>query len=547
MRALLLLILLAACPQTGQDFPRDDDDSAAANDDDAVDDDDDAVDDDDDSADDDDTTDDDDAADDDDSADACADVDCDDADACTDDTCDPATGGCSHATFTGAPADAFDLDRLRDPSTLNLQILSTTTAVETVDFLPVNVQVQAIRFDSYEYEGCEELVVQLEAWVAMPASAVGDSAAHPALVVAHGLGGSASAGAASTPAAQIQAVTLAYSGPGQGGSEGTGSTPDHVFDTARDPRNSWFWGHAAAAMRAATVLESLPEVDPARLGMTGYSAGAVATLMAGGLDDRLIATAPVSGTGHLQLAIDATPQPGWQADLLAAMSPPRTRSSVEWVNYERWLDPRHFLGSTAGDVLLVNGAQDEFFPITSTVATLSDLQATGGDHRLLTLLNWDHGWFALFNGEAAALDAANAVNGWLSGRLGTEPDLAPVPPQPTIDALDEWICPLPCTRIQATVPDVPGYAVASVTFAFGVDGLSYATWNLQDEGQEQWGAYVGTLDPSLRADVVSWIEVEYGVDFLGLAVAPFFKNTSVPTFPAGFSPLILPTDGPIPP
>ncbi len=538
MRLLVLLTLLCACEATSDGFATDDD-SAAPDDDDATDDDD-AADDDDSAA-----PDDDDAADDDDSADPCAVLDCDDQDACTVDAC--ADGDCTHTNFDGAPEDAFDLDRLRDPSTLNLQILSTSQQVETVDFVPVTVRVQAVRFDSYEFEGCVEQVVSLEAYIATRSDAVGEAGQHPGLVVAHGLGGSASEGAAATPAAEIGAVVLAYSGPGQGASEGTGSTPDHVFDTAVDPRNSWFWGHAAAAIRAATVLQTLDEVDDDRLGMTGYSAGAVAALMAGGLDARFAATAPVSGTGHLQLAIDATPQPGWQADLLAAMTPPRDKHSAEWINYERWLDPRHFLGSTAGDVLLVDGAQDEFFPLPSAVATMDDLNATGGEHRLLTILNWDHGWFALFNGDSAAVDAAAAVNAWLAGRLGTDPELEPVPPQPTVDSLDEFLCPLPCTRVQATVPEVPGYAVAGVTFAFGLDGLSYATWNLQDEGNGAWGAYVGTLDPSLRGDVVSWIEVRYGVDFLGLPVAPFFKNTSIPTFPAGFSPTILPTEGPIPP
>jgi cephalosporin-C deacetylase-like acetyl esterase len=546
VRALLLALLLAGCPSDTSEFGQaDDDDSASADDDDAANDDD-AVDDDD-SSNDDDAGDDDDSSDDDDSADLCADVDCEDSDACTTDTCDPATGDCSNLTFDGDPADAFDVDRLRDPATLNLQILSTNTVFQTVDFLPVSVQVQEVRFDSYDFEGCEEQVVTLEAYVAMPTALVGDLAAHPGLVVAHGLGGFATPNAAATPAAILNVIAVAYSGPGQGSSTGTGSNPDHVFDTAVDPRNSWFWGHAAAALRAATLLETLSEVDTTRLGMTGYSAGAVATLMAGGLDDRFIATAPVSGTGHLQLAIDATPQPGWQADLLGGMTPPRDKTSDEWVNYDRWLDPKNFLATTAPDVLLVNGAQDEFFPITSTVATMADLNTTGGEHRLLTIVDWDHGWFALFNGDTAAIDASNAVNGWLAGRLGTDDDLAPVPSQPTVTLLDEALCPLPCTRIEASIPAVPGYAISSVRFLFGLDGLVYAPWNLQDEGNDTWGAYVGTLDPSLRTDVVSFVEVEYGVDFLGLAVAPFFKNTSIATFPPGFSPTILPSEGPIPP
>ena len=535
----LVLLLLIGCPEApGPGFvaDRDDDDSAddPADDDDSTDDpadDDDSADD---PADDDDSADD--PADDDDSAGACAGG-CDDSDPCTTDVC--VDDECTHTTFDGDAYDVFDLPLLVDASTLDLVIVSSQTVTEAIDLLPVSIEVDEIRFTSYEYDGCALTPVRIEAFVAYPTATPA-----PGLTVAHGLGGNATVGAASGPAAELGVVALAYSGPGQGASEGVGSTADHLFDTVPDPRNSWFYGHAAAAVRATTLLESLPEVDPTRLALTGYSGGAVATLMAGGLDDRLVATLPISGTGHMQLAIDATPQPGWQADLLAAMDPPLDANSQAWANYVAWLDPANFLGTTTAEVLLVNGAQDEFFPLPSTVATFDGLP--GDAHRLLSIVNWDHGWFALFNDVQPGLDVADAARFWLTGRLGLDPELAAVPPVPTVDTFTASACPQACTLVTATIPDVDGYVIESATLHFGVDGLAYASWNLQDQGVGVWGAFVGTLDPALLPSLVSFVEVEYGVDFLGLGVPPFFKLSSVPAFPAGFSPTILPIDGPLP-
>ncbi len=519
---LLTLLLAVGCAVApdDDDSSTDDDDSAPWSDDDdsALPDDDDLQDDDDDDG----APDDDDSApDDDDSAPDCPEL-------------------------PLSPLGLFDLAAIQDPGTLDLQVLSTTTVVETVPplGLPVTVQVQEIRYTSTEVVGCDEYPITIEAWVAMPDDAVGQSASLPGLVVAHGLGGQADTGAASVPAAELDVVALAYSGPGQGSSEGDGSDPDHLFATVPDPRASWMWEHPVAAMRGLTVLEQLPEVDASRLGMTGYSGGGVATLVANGVDPRLVAAVPVSAAGHMDLAIAATPVPGWQADLLDAMTPPRTSSSPEWLAYQEWLDPKNFLATASGVTLLVDGAQDQFFPINSATQTLLDLQAAAPESRALIIKDWDHGWYALFDDGDAAEWTGQALAAWFARAFGTDAALAEAAPQPTVLYVADWLCPWSCALV--VVDTVPGsYDVDEVEVHFSGDSaLTFASWNLQDEDDGLWAAEVGTWDPAVHppGSIPYFAEVTYRAGLLG----PTFKVTTVPSLPAGFSPNIIPIDGPLP-
>ena len=70
---------------------------------------------------------------------------------------------------------------------------------------------------------------------------------------------------------------------------------DFTLDPVASPRNSNWFLVLVAARRALSVLERQPEVDPARIGVTGHSMGGKLTTNLAGIDPRVRASAPSCG------------------------------------------------------------------------------------------------------------------------------------------------------------------------------------------------------------------------------------------------------------
>lgn len=83
---------------------------------------------------------------------------------------------------------------------------------------------------------------------------------------------------------------------------------DYTIDSVASPRNANWFLLAVAARRAISFLEEQPEVDPGRLGFTGFSMGGTITSMTAS-DPRLKAVAPiVGGTGFLHIDFPGIPR-----------------------------------------------------------------------------------------------------------------------------------------------------------------------------------------------------------------------------------------------
>lgn len=437
----------------------------------------------------------------------------------------------------------YDVEIFDDEITLNLEVVSEESRLEG----GVEVSLREIRFTGYEVSDGALVPVVLQGFLALPADAASPV---PGVVLAHGLGGMGDPDAASALAGALEVVTLAYSGPGQGDSEGRSCDVNNLFRTTPDPRESWFWSHTVAGLRALTVLGSLPEVDGDRLAMAGTSAGALATLTAAGVDPRVVAAVAISGTGYLDEAAAAG---GWENDLLASTEPPLDRYSEAWASYDTWLDPRNFLAGTTGDALLINGAQDEFFPITSTVLTLEALSATPGEHRVTHIKDWDHGWLSSYSGVDAAETIEGTLRYFLASRLGLDPARCDLPPQPQVESVAPWTCGDPATPAEtwscawATV-SLPGgadCAVEAVQLHWSFDGLVYESAPLSRvEGADTWTGELPDLDGALHgAGNVVWF-AEF--DFTDAASGETFTLTSMANVPDGFVPTILTTSGDVP-
>ncbi len=111
------------------------------------------------------------------------------------------------------------------------------------------------------------------------------------------------------------------------------------------PREDQWTYHAVAdALLANSLLRSLPEVDPERIGVTGISWGGYLTSIIAGVDPRLKLAAPVYGCGYYLDTHFASPVEA-QGD----------EGADRWM---RWWDPSVYLKDAAMPMLWVTGTND---------------------------------------------------------------------------------------------------------------------------------------------------------------------------------------------
>jgi dienelactone hydrolase len=144
-----------------------------------------------------------------------------------------------------------------------------------------------------------------------------------------------------TPYSSEQWPRHAHSGPNGWGN----------FDRSHEPvQEQWTYHAIAAVILAHSLLRSLDEIDPARIGITGISWGGILTCIAAGVDARYRFAAPVYGCGCLDSASSAIAEG-------RATNPDA---------YDHWLslwDPVLYLPSVSMPMLWVNGTNDFAFPL----------------------------------------------------------------------------------------------------------------------------------------------------------------------------------------
>jgi len=114
----------------------------------------------------------------------------------------------------------------------------------------------------------------------------------------------------------------------------------------------WSYHAVAAVVRGHSLLASLPEVDPQRIGITGISWGGYLTSIVAGIDDRLKVAVPVYGCGFLH------EDSAWLGRF-AALTPEQR---------DRWVanfDPSRYLPGVSCPILFMNGTNDFAYPLDS--------------------------------------------------------------------------------------------------------------------------------------------------------------------------------------
>ena len=121
---------------------------------------------------------------------------------------------------------------------------------------------------------------------------------------------------------------------------------EYTIDPIASPRNANWFLLAVAARRAITFLEEQAEVDPERLGFTGFSMGGTITSMTA-TDPRLKAVAPfVGGTGFLHMDFPGIP---------------RSSIGTHFKNldlYRKTIDPSAYWPSVKCPVMFITSSND---------------------------------------------------------------------------------------------------------------------------------------------------------------------------------------------
>jgi cephalosporin-C deacetylase-like acetyl esterase len=257
--------------------------------------------------------------------------------------------------------------------------------------LPPGLAAFEVSYRSTEWgPGGKPHPIRLRGFLAERADLTAPARRVPAVIFAHGLGARADLDVALELARNLDVVALVISAPGLGGSEGRALTfqdASPLFDDGHDPRQSWLYAYVYGLLRAVSLVAARPEVDPGNIVLSGTSMGGIATLIVGGVDPRVRAILPVSSSGDLARGAAAG---SWLAQLLAAARARGARPEGAAALLSA-LDPLAFADHQHGTVVMLVGAQDEFFPLPGVVATFERVRAP--DKRLALMPDYDHGWY----------------------------------------------------------------------------------------------------------------------------------------------------------
>ncbi len=180
----------------------------------------------------------------------------------------------------------------------------------------------------------------------------------PAVVLVHGGGGKAFPQWARMWAERgYAALAMDLAGNGPDGWRLPDGGPDQSDETKfkrlrEGVKNAWSYQAVADVIRGISLLQSMKDVDPRRIGITGISWGGYLTCIVMSLDHRLRAAVPVYGCGYLH-------ENSYWVPTLAALPEEERHTWIE--NF----DPSRYLPRCRTPVLWMTGTNDFAYPLDS--------------------------------------------------------------------------------------------------------------------------------------------------------------------------------------
>jgi dienelactone hydrolase len=236
-----------------------------------------------------------------------------------------------------------------------------------------NGKVKAVFYDGPPYQGKPTKVF---AWIGIPKPEPGRRL--PGMVLVHGGGGTAyESWVRLWNARGYAAIAMDTVGNIQGLGRNPEGGPGNCGDFAETDKpvpDQWTYHAVSAVILAHSLLRSLPEVDPARIGITGVSWGGFLTCIAAGLDHRFKCVIPIYGCGYLTAAsawIDRINEQGDKGKAWCAL----------------W-DPSVYLPKVEAPIYWLAGTNDAAYWMT---ALNQSARLIRGQHSLSILGDMPHG------------------------------------------------------------------------------------------------------------------------------------------------------------
>jgi len=186
-------------------------------------------------------------------------------------------------------------------------------------------------------------------------------------------------------------VVMAIDHPGQGDSTGVPPlSPETFLNVTDGPQSSNLYHSVIAAVRAITLLESLPFVNASATVVSGISMGGWTSLITSAIDTRVDGVVSMIMAGNLMNSILSG---SW---LNTVIVPSYSANSEEMQHIIEWFDPLPYIHTLTQPILMCFGSNDDYYPITSVQDTIDVVDAP---LTLNILPNYGHGdnlqWFDL--------------------------------------------------------------------------------------------------------------------------------------------------------
>jgi cephalosporin-C deacetylase-like acetyl esterase len=223
-------------------------------------------------------------------------------------------------------------------------------------------------------------------------------------------------------AATLGIITLVYDPIGQGerleGWRGHGNLNALLVGQCQLGLMVW------ESIRALDYLQSRPEVDPGRVGMTGASGGGLNTFFTTAIEDRFACAIPVAYPCTFSAAMQAERDLNWEDGTDVCNQVPQVMSYAEMSDIASLFLPKPYL--------ILSGTRDKIFPIAGVRQIASEI-----DHNYKLAGAPEPFRFAEFDEEHGyQLGLRQAAYGWLKKWLLGQGDGSPVP-EPELDLLPD--------------------------------------------------------------------------------------------------------------